>query len=336
MDNVTHTLFGVTLARAGLQRVCPHATLLLILSANIPDIDIVALAGGSLAYLEAHRGYTHTFLALPVLALACVGLTALLTRTRLPLWRAWGVACAGVASHLLLDWTNSYGVRPFLPFSSRWFYLDLNGLYDLVMLAAMFLALALPWFVGLVGSEIGVPKKRTGQGSAITVLLFLILFDYARWTLHENALNELNSRMYTGEQPVNVAALPDPVNPWQWTGVVETQDAFRLVRTDALSFNNGSDSLIFSKPPQSAAYGAAKATEPFRYLSYFSRFPVWGFEPIELNSRVAKRADLTDLRFGTPGRGGFHAIAEIDAAGHVAMSEFTFGSGPHLGWGDKH
>ena len=335
MDNVTHTLLGVTLSRAGFNRVCPHATLLLILSANIPDIDVVALAGGQLSYLETHRGYTHTFLALPFLALVCVGLTALLTRTKLPLWNAWAVAGVGVASHLLLDWTNSYGVRPFLPFSSRWFYLDLNALYDVVMLAAMLLALALPWFVNLVGSEIGTPKKRSGQGSAIAVLLFLLLFECGRWSLHQSAVNELNSRIYDGEQPVSVAALPEPISPLHWTGVVETQDAFRLLPVYALGLDNGSDSRIFSKPEESAAYRSAKATEPFRYMSYFSRFPVWGFEPIELNAGVGKRVDLTDLRFGIPGRGGFHAIAVIDGAGRDEMSVFSFGSGPQIGWGDR-
>ena len=36
----------------------------------------------------------------------------------------------GVASHLLLDWTNSYGIRLLFPFSLQWFHLDLNALTD--------------------------------------------------------------------------------------------------------------------------------------------------------------------------------------------------------------
>lgn len=324
MDNVTHTLIGVTLARAGLQRVTPSATVLLVLSANIPDIDILALAGGQLSYLEAHRGYTHTLLALPFLALACVALTALLTRKKLAIGPAWAACCIGVASHLLLDWTNSYGVRPFLPFSSRWFYLDLNALYDFVILGAMLLALFVPWFVRLIETEIGSRKKRRGQGSAIAALLFILLFDGVRFTLHERAVNDLAAETYDGEQPLKVAALPGPFNPLRWTGVVETESAYRLIPVSAFQMEGGTDSRVFYKPAKSKEYLAVMKTEPFRYMAYFSRFPVWGEQPVEVDASLGKRLDLTDLRFGTPGQGGFHAIAILTSTGQIAHSYFTF------------
>jgi len=59
LDNVTHTLFGATLARTPLGRAGRGTTAALILASNAPDIDIVATAGGSLKYLEWHRGATH-------------------------------------------------------------------------------------------------------------------------------------------------------------------------------------------------------------------------------------------------------------------------------------
>lgn len=324
MDNVTHTLFGVTMARAGLQRLTPSATLLLILSANIPDIDIVALAGGPLAYLETHRGYTHTFLALPFLALLCVGLTALLTRKKLPFGAAWLVACLGVGSHLLLDWTNSYGVRPFLPFSSQWFYLDLNALYDVVIIAALLLALFVPWFGRLIESEIGARNKHRGQASAIAALLFLVLFDAARLNLHDRAVAQLNAESYDGDDPVKVAALPGPFNPLHWRGVVETETAYRLVPVNVFQLQGGTDSRVFYKPARSKDYLAVMQTEPFRYMAYFSRFPVWGEEPVDIDSALGKRLDLTDLRFGTPGEGSFHAIATLTPNGQIVGSYFTF------------
>ena len=140
MDNISHSLTGLALSRAGLNRFTPHAALLLLLSANMPDIDIFALAKGPLAYLEVHRGPTHCLLAIPILALECVLLVAAFYRQRLPWFQAWVVCSIGVASHLLLDWTNSYGIRPFLPFSMQWFYLDLNSLTDGPFVAALFLA----------------------------------------------------------------------------------------------------------------------------------------------------------------------------------------------------
>ena len=48
MDNVTHTLTAVVLSRAGLNRWHPQSIWLLMLAANIPDIDIVAALRGAL------------------------------------------------------------------------------------------------------------------------------------------------------------------------------------------------------------------------------------------------------------------------------------------------
>lgn len=325
MDIVTHSLAGVALSRAFFQRVTPRATLLLLIAATIPDIDILSRVRGQLAALEWQYGYTHSLLALPVLALACVGLTAAIVRQRLPLMTAWIAAGAGVASHLILDWTGSHGIRALLPFSSQWFYLDLNGKYDGVILVALSLALIWPWFVGLVSGEIGHGHgKSTGQGSAILVLLFVLLYEGARWSLHTRALDDLNSRLYDGEVPAAVAALPDPNNPLSWTGVVETLEAYRTVSTGSLNLGNASDSRIFLKPDRSATYQAAVATEPFRYMSYFARFPVWEIEPVELSSGMGKLLDMTDLRFGTPGEGRYHALAVVDSSGRVLLSEFSF------------
>ncbi len=48
-----------------------------------------------------------------------------------------------------MDWTNNYGVRPFLPWSSRWFYGDLVFIVDpyilLLIGGAAFLATRRGW-----------------------------------------------------------------------------------------------------------------------------------------------------------------------------------------------
>ena len=59
MDNVTHTLFALTLARTPLGCGGRGATAALVLASSAPDIDIVATLGGSASYLTWHRGPTH-------------------------------------------------------------------------------------------------------------------------------------------------------------------------------------------------------------------------------------------------------------------------------------
>ena len=127
MDNLTHTLTAIAISQTGLNRKTRFATVTLILAANAPDIDIVAALKGSVAYLKYHRGITHSFVGTIALAILIWGLMCWLgkrvqPKPRLPLNPRWLLLAAllGTGSHLLLDFTNAYGVRPFLPFSGRW------------------------------------------------------------------------------------------------------------------------------------------------------------------------------------------------------------------------
>jgi inner membrane protein len=331
MDNLTHSLTGLALARVGLNRFSPHATALLVLSANAPDADIIALSRGTLFYFEQHRGYTHTLLGLPFIALLTVVVVAAVFRKRLPWRNAWLLCCLGVASHLLLDWTNSYGVRPLLPFSSRWFYLDLNSLYDLSILAVLLFAAVWPLFSRLVSSEIG-DRAGTGRGLAAFALAFFVLFDCTRAVLHARAVAQLESRLYAGTAPLQTAALPEPLNPFHWTGVVETARTFERMNVDALGPAETTQAELFYKPAVTPAYLNAKATEPFRYLMYFARFPVWSEEPLLSGGSRGTRLVASDLRFGTPESGAFHCVAVENARNQVLHSGYTVGPETDLHW----
>src|SRR5262245_8108168 len=124
MDNLTHSLFGWTLARAGLGRRLPHATATLIVASNVPDVDILAGLRDGVDYLAVHRGPTHG-------PLGVVGL-GLLTAALISIWqrassgwardagddraaqhfvRWWMLAMAGISCHVLMDLPTSYGTR---------------------------------------------------------------------------------------------------------------------------------------------------------------------------------------------------------------------------------
>lgn len=333
MDNITHSLVGLALARAGFNRVGMGATTVLVLSANAPDSDIVAATQGALRYLEVHRGYTHSLIAAPFLAALCVLVTAAIFRKRLRWGALWGLACLGIASHLLLDWTNSYGIRLFLPFSSRWFHGDLSSLTDLVVLAALAVAGVWPWFAGLVSSEIGDRPTR-GRRSAVAVLTFYLLFDFGRGLMHARAITQMASRLYGDAVPVAIGALPTSWNPFRWNGIVELTDRYRGFEVNVFSNLDPDGGTTIYKIPFDEAIRRAMTTEPFRFFSYFARFPAWAEQPVLLPAIHATRVELTDLRFGAPGVGGFHCIALVDAAGVVRISRYTLGSGANIGTGE--
>jgi inner membrane protein len=332
MDNLTHSLTGVALARAGLDRWSPHAMWLLVLSANVPDGDFVFASRGWFTYFEAHRGYSHSLIALPILAALVVLLVAAVARHRLPWFRAWILCIIGVASHLVLDYTNSYGIRLGLPFSSRWSHLDLNGLYDVWILLVLVFAAVWPFFAGLVAGEIGA-KRSTGRALALFALAFFVLFDAGRAMLHARAISQLQSRLYGEAPPLSAAALPNSFDPLRWTAVVETSNDYRLFETRPFGEFESGPAQTFYKPPESPSLLSARAIDPFRYFLYFARFPVWSFQPVVTEHTRGTRLDLTDLRFGTPGAGSFHCIAYADASGRILDKWLTYGSGSHLGWG---
>jgi inner membrane protein len=140
LDNLTHSLVGLTAAKAGLERLSPGATILCVLAANAPDADIVVLAfGDRWDFLQHHRGITHAiigtaFLAL-LLPLIFFGVDRLWARLRhqSPKTKFRGLLIASViasATHPFLDWTNNYGIRFLLPWNPRWFYGDLVFIVD--------------------------------------------------------------------------------------------------------------------------------------------------------------------------------------------------------------
>ena len=156
MDNLTHSLVGLTAAKAGLEKLSPGATTLCVLAANSPDSDIIVLAfGDRWDFLQYHRGITHAIAGVIGLAI----LLPLIVHSVDRLWSRFrnqpaktklkGLMLASFivsATHPLLDWTNNYGIRFFLPWSQRWSYGDLVFIVDpflwLVLGGASFLLTA--------------------------------------------------------------------------------------------------------------------------------------------------------------------------------------------------
>src|SRR5262245_33190441 len=175
MDPLTHTATGLFLSRAGLNRWTPLATPIVLLAANAPDCDIVTLAGGQINYLQFHRHLTHSLIAMPVMAILPVLLVRPVARKRVASIGAFVAAVIAVASHLLLDLTNAYGVRLLLPFSARWLRLDLMNIVDLWVWGVFLLCVAGPFLAKLVGSEISsgtVKLRHHGRGFAVFALFF--------------------------------------------------------------------------------------------------------------------------------------------------------------------
>src|ERR1035441_6521902 len=131
------------MGRAGLNRKTALATLTLTLAAEAPDLDIIGglLRGPAFGFAH-HRGFTHSFLGVP------------------------------------LDFTNNYGIRPFWPFSEKWYSWDIVFIVEPIMLAFLILGLILPLLFGLIDREIGARRRGPhGRVAAILALAGIVLYD---------------------------------------------------------------------------------------------------------------------------------------------------------------
>ena len=145
-----------------------YATTTCVLAAEAADLDMVAYLGGPITGFEHHRGITHTFIGLPFVAAFVVGCMYVIWRWRhkppraddveyntdklrtpdpakTPRWGLlYGFACLAGLSHILLDFTNNYGVRPLEPFSYKWHSWDIVFIYEPLLYLFLLGGLLLP------------------------------------------------------------------------------------------------------------------------------------------------------------------------------------------------
>jgi inner membrane protein len=195
LDNVTHSLIALTVARTPLARAGRGTTAALVLASNAPDIDIVTLAGGSASYLHWHRGPTHG--PLGVVALAVVVAALVVAGRRLyGRWRSpdrtaaptaderdasfpmlAAVSLVGTVLHVAMDLPTSYGTRLLSPFSWRWFAVDLMPIVDVYLLAAI-----------VAGLAFGRQSVAARQRNAAIVLMLMAANYTLRAVEHSQAL----------------------------------------------------------------------------------------------------------------------------------------------------
>ena len=337
MDNLTHSLFALTLERTSLGRDVRGRTAALLLASNAPDIDVVSLAGGSVQYLEWHRSVTHG-----PLGIVCLGaITAGLVHAGLRIWdreqptRASFAALAGlsilaVLLHVLMDLPTSYGTRILSPFDWHWFTTDSIPIVDIYLWVA--LAAGLYW---------GRASEATRRRSA-TIALSLMMINYGvRAAAHHRALT-LAPRLFGPGWPepcrnveprgplvdrwprdtrfaqapgqvrclVELAAIPSLVSPFAWRVVAETSDGYDLQDVNVLDrrfWTSAREPEVLWRqatryPNQWSAPALEAASAPTaRIFLGFARFPAVQIFRDRSGGITVQFADVRFVGVGPPG-----------------------------------
>jgi inner membrane protein len=286
MDTLTHGLVGSVLTRSTTDRPGARAALLTgLIAAMLPDLDVLFLPT-RLAYLRDHRGWTHSFLVLPVFALG-VALLARLIFRRARFVSLWLFAAVGIASHIVFDWITSFGTMFFYPLSRRRYSLDWVFIVDPVVFG-----------VALATLLATVAFRARGRRIAVTGTAILAGYLALCAALHARALAEWRRRDRPPET-ARVAALPQLLSPFRWLGLTELQDSVHAGFFDIGPFARGVEKPLppktlseilrslsdfypaparmaiahYALPPDSRALEIARELPGVQVYLQFARFP---------------------------------------------------------------
>lgn len=289
MDNLTHSLFGLTLARTSLGRAGSGTTSALLLASNAPDLDIVTTAAGAAAYLQWHRGPTHGpvgVVGLGLLVATMVWAVGRL-RTRTDGWAGFGKLCAvsilGVLFHVLMDLPTSYGTRLLSPFDWHWFALDWLPIIDVYLLGILGACLAWGRRRAPLGAAPRPPRVRphSARRAASLALSLMAALYVGRAASHRQALAAapfvlaplpprcapppiaidrwpLESMPDAGRGSgvrclTDLAAVPDFVSPFRWQLIAQMPDRYEIGDLDLLARRRTAREHVAGSQPQRAA-----------------------------------------------------------------------------------
>lgn len=311
MFNSTHTLVGVAVVRCGLGRDVPKAVWVSVIAANLPDLDIVAQLAGTPSYLEHHRGFTHTLIGIPILSLALALLAKWWldrqAKRPIPLSTMLTLVLVSMLTHPLLDYTNTYGVRPFAPLNSQWFYGDALFIID-------------PVLDGILVAGLLLPRLFRHQRLIVVAALVAASSYILLRTQLRNDARQLLERYTAGDTGVRFAVTPHILNPFRWTGIIQNGGHLRSVR---LHSSRGVEAEIarIEVSPDDEAIRRARQTRAASALLGFARFPgvISDVTPDGYEVR------FFDFRFYRAGTGtAFVATVVLDRDLNVVSEDLTF------------
>ena len=316
MDPICHTLVGLCLADSGLKRRTALGTATLVIAANLPDVDVLAIPlGENLAW---RRGWTHGILALVIWPLLLTGWmrwwSAARQRRNLveppadPRWLLL-LSALGVLTHPALDYLNTYGLRWLMPFADRWFYGDTLFIVD-------------PWIWATLALGV-VLARRTERHSArdagrparvalalVSVYIGLMLgTTVAGRAMVARALEAGRTdagRTSPAPTTARYMVAPMPVNPLVKQIVVDEGRSYRIGMLRVASAPGLTWNVRVPKGDGTPAVKALKTLPAARPFLHWSRFPVFR-ERTEGDSVVVA---IYDLRYAT-GSGRSWAMVEF-------------------------
>lgn len=302
MDNICHTLVGAALGESGLKRRTALGSATLMIAANFPDLDVIAVPlGHSLGF---RRGLTHGVPALMVLPFV---LTLIMLGWHR--WRGRGEApkpaalltlsAIGILTHPVLDWMNTYGMRWLMPLDPAWWYGDTLFIVDPWIWGALLLGV---WLSRRRERKRAVPATGPARLALGGVSVYIVVMALLSIVTRHGARDALQAR---GITPDTIMVDPVFANPARRGITYLWQGSYRLATYRLLPTRGLSD--VWFEIPLNASHPAvalANRTPAAREYHSWARLPYYVIEDVGDTSWVS----IGDARYTLNGRSSWAAV----------------------------
>lgn len=309
MDPLTHGLAGALIAKMGPERRLGSPALpLLVTAALLPDVDHLAWWWGNIAFIQYHRGLTHSVPGALVLSFLLAGVVRPFIRAPAFMALMWA-SLLGILSHIGLDVITAYGTQVWYPFTRTRYALDLAFIIDPILTATLLLPLLLGWVVRPRATTLA----RTG---GLLLLAYLLLATVN----HDRAIGTMQRVLSVrGLEAQSIAALPQPFSPFGWTTIAQAPGRYYIARFHFLDPTQP-EVVAYPKASDDPVVVQARQDRAVQVYEWFARFPII-LHTVRGNRHILEYADL---RFPTGSirltRMLFRLRVVLDPSGHVLES----------------
>lgn len=283
MDNVTHTLLGVAMAKTGLQRTYGRGTTtVLVVASNLCDVDILSVFAGTSTAVLVRRTVSHSIFGILVLSLVAACVFRRVYR-HFQFRVLFGLCLLGCVVHVFFDWLNAYGVALLAPLVSRWFEADVLFVTDPFLIGVLLLPCIVTavWRWGRSGRS---PEVAWQVGLALVV-------GYVGFCAWNRGLAAESLARYAAQEGLpaqETYVIPEPLGPHRWSGILRAAHRYQVMLIHSWSGSVDHVQVVDSMvedPRVQRVREDARAGE----VEHFFKAPVWRAEG---NVVVAR-----DLRF---------------------------------------
>lgn len=289
MDNLCHTLVGAACGEAGLKARTRWGSPVLMIAANLPDVDGVAIFSG-MPGVALRRGITHGVLAQALLPILLTVLVLLIDRLRppgtgRPHARAGPLlllSYLGVLSHVGLDWLNTYGIRLLMPYSGRWFYGDSVFIVD-------------PWLWLVLALGVAAarrPARPIAAAAALAVAAAYIAAMVVSARMAREIVLDAWIRDH-GRPPAALMVGPAFLNPLRRSIIADAGDHYRTGTFEWATRAVAFDARIVPRNEHHPAAAKARENRRVRAILVWARFPFYEVAAVAAGTQVT----LQDMRF---------------------------------------